>query len=139
MLLAGLLERSAALPSNAVGAVSDASGDIGITATKGLAVTLFNDGSCTGGKFESYYVEGVCYSTQGNRGMHVQNKNHNSCARKLHSHLKAFILRPSMDCADPTALTVTVYSGGGCSGGSANLDQRKCWGIDGRASFKIFC
>ncbi|KAK7934856.1 hypothetical protein PG985_000351 [Apiospora marii] len=82
---------------------------------KGLTVDLFNDGGCSGGKFEGWYEEKQCYSTQGNRGMHIINKKHYSC------HL-------------------TVYKGDGCSSGdNANLDQSKCWEIGNRGSFKIFC
>ena len=52
---------------------------------KGLTVDLFNDGGCSGGKFQGWYEEKQCYSTQGNRGMHITNKKHYSCHRKLFS------------------------------------------------------
>ncbi|KAH6889262.1 hypothetical protein B0T10DRAFT_548663 [Thelonectria olida] len=82
---------------------------------KGLTVELFNDPWCSGGKFQGWYTEGICYSTQGNRGMHIINARHFAC------HL-------------------TVFSGDSCSSDDrADLDTRKCWEVGSRGSFRISC
>lgn len=95
MLVLGLFDKAERpLLPNAAGPVTDGYGDYDAAASKGLSVTLYNDATCTGGKFEGWYVEGVCYSTQGNHGMHVQNTRHNDCSRKLpRSHLLPILVR----------------------------------------------
>ncbi|WQF82737.1 hypothetical protein CDEST_07751 [Colletotrichum destructivum] len=83
--------------------------------TRGLTVNLFNDGSCTGGKLPGWYVKGICYSTQGNRGMTIENTRHHPCY-------------------------LTVYKGDGCSSDdTADLNTKQCWEIGNRGSFKITC
>ncbi|ORX93787.1 hypothetical protein BCR34DRAFT_526265 [Clohesyomyces aquaticus] len=82
-------------------------------AAKGLTVDLYNDPTCSAGKETSWYARGVCYTTRGNRGIHVH---------------------PGVGCY------LTVYNGDSCnSGDQANLDGRKCWDIAYRGSFKITC
>ncbi|KAK7996011.1 hypothetical protein PG991_015478 [Apiospora marii] len=60
---------------------------------KGLTVDLFNDGGCSGGKFEGWYEEKQCYSTQGNRGMHIINKKHYSCHLTVYKGGRLFVGR----------------------------------------------